>query len=83
MNRLASVRYEGAAVCKLRRAGRLAQQRPQSLKSQLDAAVGHEAHVEVQNEWITSGRVEPARIDMPSFNVFREDLRHVVESVVE
>ncbi|MDP2825115.1 MAG: hypothetical protein Q8O52_20835 [Sulfuritalea sp.] len=55
---------------------------PNSLKSQLIAAVGHEAYADEQSGWITSGRVDPARIDMPSFNVFREDLRHVAESVV-
>jgi hypothetical protein len=55
---------------------------PNSLKSQLIAVVGHEPYADEQSGWISSGRVDPALIDMPSFNVFREDLRQIAESIV-
>lgn len=55
---------------------------PNSLKSQLIAAAGHEPFADEQSGWISSGRVDSARIDMPSFNVFREELRQVAESIV-
>lgn len=46
---------------------------PNSLKSQLVSLVG-QAGAEEQANWIASGRIDPNRIDMPSFNCFRDNL---------
>lgn len=54
---------------------------PNSLKKQLAAAVGHEADASAQAEWVESGRIDPARIDMPSFNAFRDDLWQATDKV--
>ncbi len=47
---------------------------PRSLKGRLEALVGHEAPAAEQSDWVQSGRVDPQRIEMPSFRRFREAL---------
>lgn len=47
---------------------------PNSLKGRLQALVGHDARAAEQSEWVQSGRVDPQRIEMPSFRRFREAL---------
>lgn len=54
---------------------------PRSLKTQLDDLVGGEASVELQVDWITSGRFDISRIDMPSFDAFRNALGSALEQV--
>jgi len=53
---------------------------PNSLKSQLAELIGHEPSAEEQAEWITSGRINPASISMPSFEEFRKALKKAVEN---
>jgi hypothetical protein len=48
---------------------------PKALKAQLRAAHGDDVNTAVMVGWIEDGRVDPAMIDMPSFNRFRSDLR--------
>lgn len=47
---------------------------PHSLKKQLAAWVGHEPSAEEQANWVRENRVDPARIQMPSFRCFVEAL---------
>lgn len=47
---------------------------PNSLKKQLESVIGHEPAAEEQADWVRTGRVDPQRIDMPSFNAFRNAL---------
>jgi hypothetical protein len=47
---------------------------PNSLKTQLDALIGHTAGAEEQAQWVKDGRVDPNRLDMPSFLTFRRHL---------
>jgi hypothetical protein len=51
---------------------------PNSLKMRLEKLVGHNPTAEEQAEWVSTGKVDPGRIDMPSFNAFREDLNNVL-----
>lgn len=52
---------------------------PNSLKKQLDKLIAHDASAEEQAEWVRSGKIDPDRIDMPSFNAFRGDLDGVLD----
>ena len=54
---------------------------PNSLKKQLENVIGHEAAAEEQADWVRSGRVDPQRIDMPSFNAFRGALNDAVNTL--
>lgn len=48
---------------------------PNSLKRQLAALCGgHAPSAEEQAEWVVTGAVDPLRIDMPSFNLFKQAL---------
>lgn len=47
---------------------------PNSLKTQLEALIGHIARAEEQAQWVKDGRVDPNRLDMPSFLTFRRHL---------
>lgn len=47
---------------------------PNSLKAQLKSLVGHEPTAIEQADWVKSGKIDPGRIDMPSYNAFREGL---------
>lgn len=47
---------------------------PKSLKGRLEALVGHEANAEEQADWVRDGRIDPTRIEMPSFFAFRRAL---------
>jgi len=55
---------------------------PRALKSQLAARVGHEAGADEQAEWVRDGRVDPAQIQMPSFEAFKQALQRAAESAV-
>ena len=46
------------------------------LKDQLKVLCGGlSPSAETQSDWVKEGRVDPYRIEMPSFSVFKEDLR--------
>jgi hypothetical protein len=47
---------------------------PHSLKAELERLLGEQATREVVNDYIRNGRIDPHRINMPSFNVFKERL---------
>lgn len=47
---------------------------PNSLKIKLDALIGHKAGAEEQAQWVKDGRIDPDRLDMPSFLIFRKHL---------
>jgi hypothetical protein len=47
---------------------------PRSLKGELEELLGEPGTREIINELIQTGRIDPHKIDMPSFNIFREDL---------
>jgi hypothetical protein len=55
---------------------------PNSLKCRLSKLIGHDADAQEQAEWVRSGKVDPERIDMPSFNAFRDELNEVLNAVV-
>lgn len=54
---------------------------PNSLKKQLEKIIGCEASAGEQADWVRSGRVDPQRIDMPSFNAFRGALNDAVNTL--
>ena len=45
-----------------------------SLKGRLEALVGHATGADEQAQWVHIGRVDPARIEMPSFAAFAAEL---------
>jgi hypothetical protein len=47
---------------------------PNSLKTRLEKLIGHYPAAEEQVEWVRTGKIDPERIDMPSFNAFRDAL---------
>ena len=47
---------------------------PNSLKARLTQHLGHEPSAEQQAELVRCGTIDPERIDLPSFNAFRETL---------
>lgn len=51
---------------------------PRSLKGELDRILGEPGNREKINALIEAGQIDPNRIDMPSFNVFRERLQEVL-----
>lgn len=51
---------------------------PNSLKKMLAALLGRELNSEELADLVRDGRVDPGRIDMPSYNVFRERLREAI-----
>ncbi len=51
---------------------------PQSLKGELEARLGHPPTREELCELVTNGEINYRRIDMPSFNAFRERLEAVL-----
>jgi hypothetical protein len=55
---------------------------PNSLKTQLDALIGHKAGAEEQAQWVKDGRIDPDRLDMPSFLVFRKHLEAAWAAVI-
>ena len=50
-----------------------------SLKKLLEQALGKKANAAVQSDLIKRGKVDPARIDMPSFNAFKSDFDHALD----
>ena len=55
---------------------------PQALKSQLENVIAHDPTAEEQADWVRTCRVDPERIDMPSFTAFREALNRVLNNVL-
>lgn len=55
---------------------------PKSLKKQLVAVIGHDPSAEEQTEWITSRRIDPASISMPSFTAFRDALELAINNAL-
>jgi hypothetical protein len=54
---------------------------PNSLKDQLRALCGgSHPSAETQANWVKNGRVDPGRIDMPSFSVFKQDLHRAAQN---
>ena len=51
---------------------------PHSLKGELEKRLGHPPTREELCELVTNGRIDHRRIDMPSFNAFRERLQAVL-----
>jgi len=45
------------------------------LKAELEELLDEPATREIVNSLINAGRIDPHRIDMPSFNVFKERLK--------
>lgn len=52
------------------------------LKDQLSVALNGSSSTQVHNNLITDGDVDIHRIDMPSYNEFKQDLETVIKSVV-
>lgn len=52
---------------------------PNSLKVRLDELMGHESAAKDQSEWIKSGKIDPQRIEMPSFTRFRAALEAALD----
>jgi hypothetical protein len=51
---------------------------PHSLKSELEKRLGHQATRDDLCDLVTNGKIDHRRIDMPSFNAFRERLEAVL-----
>ncbi len=54
---------------------------PNSLKKQLENLIGHEPNAKEQAEWVKSGKIDPGRIDMPSYNAFRKVLDNALDEL--
>jgi hypothetical protein len=54
---------------------------PRSLKGRLFEVVGHEATAGEQAQWVRERRVDPMRIEMPSFAAFREALEQALRRI--
>ena len=54
---------------------------PNSLKKQLEKLTGHDPSAEEQAEWVRTGKIDPEKINMPSYDAFRETLHVVLEKV--
>ncbi|MNY52661.1 hypothetical protein D3C86_1883510 [compost metagenome] len=52
-----------------------------SLKDRLASRLGQDATRKLLNEILSEGRIDAARIDMPSFNEFRDDLERVIRDI--
>jgi len=55
---------------------------PNSLKKQLEKLVGHDPAAEEQAEWVRTGKIDPERIELPSFNAFRDVLDGILDRVL-
>jgi hypothetical protein len=55
---------------------------PNSLKRQLAAVVGHRPSATELADWVRDGRIDPSRIDMPSFAAFRTELDRAVQQAL-
>lgn len=55
---------------------------PNSLKDQLEAILGEPAHRELLREKVADGRIDPFRINMPSFNDFKQRLGDAIAAVL-
>jgi len=47
----------------------------------VDRMIGHDASAAEQAEWVRTGKIDPERIDMPSFNAFRDELNDILDFV--
>ncbi len=54
---------------------------PNSLKKQIENLIGHEPNAKEQAEWVKSGKIDPGRIDMPSYNAFRKVLDSALDEL--
>lgn len=54
---------------------------PRSLKGRLTETIGHEATAEEQAQWVRERRVDPAQIEMPSFEAFRGALEQALRRI--
>lgn len=54
---------------------------PNQLKKRLEKLAGHNPAAEEQAEWVRTGKVDPERIDMPSYTEFRDELSRVLEAI--
>jgi len=54
---------------------------PQALKDQLKSLCGG-SHISAEDQanWVKEGKVDPVRIDMPSFSMFKEDLQKAAQN---
>lgn len=55
---------------------------PRSLKKQLATVVGHDPTAQEQADWVRTGRIDPERIEMPSFTAFRKALDSALDNVL-
>lgn len=55
---------------------------PNSLKMQLDVAVGSHASAEELSDWVREGRIDPGMIDMPSLDAFKIELNRAMDSAL-
>ena len=55
---------------------------PNSLKKQLEAAIGRHASSEELAAWVHDGRIDCGRIDMPSFEAFRIELDRALDNAL-
>ena len=54
---------------------------PNSLKNQMQALCGgSHPSAEQQANWVKNGKVDPGRIDMPSFSEFKQDLHRAAQN---
>ena len=54
---------------------------PNSLKRQLAALIGHEPGAEEQSGWVRDGRVDPDRLNLPSFQAFTLSLNAALDQL--
>lgn len=54
---------------------------PNSLKRQLAALIGREPGAEEQSDWVRDGRVDPDRLNLPSFQAFTLRLNAVLDQL--
>ena len=55
---------------------------PNSLKMQLDVAVGGHASAESLTDWVRTGRIDPGRINMPSMDKFKDELNRAMDNAL-
>lgn len=51
---------------------------PNSLKDRLARIMGHQPNADELADWVRIGRIDPERIDMPSFTAFRHSLERAI-----
>lgn len=56
---------------------------PNALKPRLFKLIGHDPTAAEQAAWITSGRIDPSRIEMPSFDAFCTALQSALDAAFD